>query len=218
MSDWPNIWHRKEYSKYSLASSLVRQTGKKKSHLGNREEVLVIVPLILICPLFELQHINCLFQQYGSLLYVLGGMLQFYVSLVKTRERERERDQFLQGSLGLTASIYTALHQAAKLLFSWKQKQQQTVEVIKTQTTSIFLLSFMPLPHLNEVNQISVQRVKYYSFCEQVSNFHTKLSTIYSVIKLVKQIEHLLEAGSVLSFREAAETETASLIYRMCYF
>ena len=90
MSDWPNIWHRKEYSKYSLSFKPGQTEKEEKVPFREQRRSLVIVPLILICPLFELQHINCRLQQYGSLLYVLGGMLSFMFLQLK-QERERKR-------------------------------------------------------------------------------------------------------------------------------
>lgn len=63
MSDWPNVLHRNENSKHSLSSKWRKKDGgEKKFHLGNRgKNLLGTIRPTLICSLFELQHITCLF-------------------------------------------------------------------------------------------------------------------------------------------------------------
>ena len=143
---------------------------------------------------------------------------QFYVSLVKTREREKETNfskeawdwppLFMPPCIKLP-NCYSAGNKQKTTTNSWSDKNSDNFN----------LFAFIHASPTFEWGKSNLgSRVKYYSFVNKWSNFHTKLSTIYSVIKLVKQIEHLLEAGSVLSFKDAAETKTASLIYRVCYF
>lgn len=80
MLDWPNVLHRKEYSKYSLNFKPDYTDGEGKSPIyGTEKKILEIVLLILICPclnsntftvfLYNTDHFSMCQEEYSVLYF-----------------------------------------------------------------------------------------------------------------------------------------------------